>query len=102
MKKFLLVTVASLLLVGCSKPWLGDLPDTKPIQAPDLPVELSKKAEALPPIIDNTMGARELDAAETDRKYNEVAHQTNALIKFYDCVKDSVNNKKDIKQCLKD
>jgi hypothetical protein len=48
------------------------------------------------------MGGRELDAAETDRKYNEVAHQTNGLIKLYNCVKDSVNNKKDIKKCLKD
>lgn len=102
MKNILLVTVASLLLVGCNREWLGDLPTTKPVQVPDLPVKLAKKAEALPPLTDNTMGGREFDAAETDRKYNEVAHQTNGLIKFYNCVKDSVNNKKDIKQCLKD
>lgn len=102
MNRLVLVAFASLLLTGCNREFLGDLPTTQPVQVPDLPVKLSKPAERLPPLIDNTMGGREVDAAETDRKYNEVAHQTNGLIKLYNCVKDSVNNKKDIKQCLKD
>lgn len=102
MNKLVLVAFASLLLTGCNREFLGDLPDTKPVQVPDLPTQLSTPAEKLSPLTDNTMGGREIDAAETDRKYNQVAHQTNGLIKLYNCVKESVNNKKDIKQCLKD
>ena len=102
MNKLIIILFAAFLLTGCNRELLGDLPTTQSVQVPNLPVQLSKPATALPPIIDNTMGGRELDAAETDRKYNEVAHQTNGLIKLYNCVKDSVNNKKDIKKCLKD
>lgn len=102
MNKSIIILFAALLLTGCNRELLGDLPTTQSVQVPDLPVKLSERATALPPIIDNTMGGRELDAAETDRKYNKVAHQTNDLIKLYNCVKDSINNKKDIKKCLKD
>lgn len=101
MKYTIVLLTSFFLLTGC-KHWLGDLPDTKPVQVPELPAELSKKAERLPELTDNTMGGVVLDAAATDKKYNAVAHQTNSLIKYYNCVKASVNEKKDLKQCLQD
>lgn len=88
-------------LAGCKHTGIDlQLPETKPIQVPELPAELAKPAQKLPPLTDNTMGGRELDAVETDKKYNEVVFQVNNLIVFYKCVRQSVNERKDLERCL--
>lgn len=72
-----------------------------PIQLPELPTELSKKAVRLPDITDPTFGGIIQDATLTDQQYNSVAHQLNSLIDLYDCIRISTNQKKDPKnECL--
>lgn len=93
-----IVLILALTLSACTtKPGPGL---AKPIQVPELPSNLAVKAKALPPITDNTMGGLVIDGANTDMKYNEVAHQLNNVIDLYNCVKISINEKKDIKTCL--
>lgn len=99
---FLIAVCAALTACGGDKPDVLDgLPSSKPVVVPDLPPELAVPAKKLPPLTDNTMGGREVDAAETDKVYNNVAHQTNSLIKLYNCVKEAVNTKStEISKCL--
>lgn len=72
----------------------------KSVQIPDLPPNLAQKAEPLPPLTDPTMGGLVKSAIDTDMKYNSKAYQLNSLIDLYNCVKTSINDKKDIKSCL--
>jgi hypothetical protein len=70
-------------------------------QIPELPPELAIKAKALEPITDATMGGTQIQGAKDDMQYNSVAHQNNALIDIYNCVRNAVNNKgEDLKKCL--
>lgn len=97
MKKFLIL-VAAIALSACKT-----VPDTglaKPVQIPELPANLAVKAKSLPPITDNTMGGLVIEGANTDMKYNEVAHQLNNVIDLYNCIRVSINEKKEIKTCL--
>ena len=79
-------------------------PDTglasTPVQIPDLPPNLAQKAGPLPPLKDPSMAAQIEDATNTDMRYNSVSHQLNSVIDIYNCVKTSINEKKDIKTCL--
>lgn len=87
----------ALLLSACGHDAQTGL--AKPVRIPDLPTALATKATSLPPITDNSMGGIVLHGAEDDMQYNNVAHQLNAVIDIYNCVKESINKKKEIK-CL--
>jgi len=96
------VALASLLLLSaCMGSNQGTAPGVKPVQVPALPAELSKKAEKLPPITDNTMGGQVTEGVNSDRAYNAVAHQVNALIDVYVCVRETINNNRDPQTCFK-
>jgi len=97
----LLVPIASiLLLAGCANnppPTFG----VDPIEVPDIPEQLNKKAYALPPIEDSSLGGLVRSGNEAAAAYNEVAFRNNALIDFYNCVKESINEEAvEIEQCL--
>jgi len=95
MKKVLLLLFA---LSACAHK-----PDTglaHSVQIPDLPTSLAQKAGPLPPLKNTSMAALVEDATNTDIQYNSVSHQLNSLIDIYNCVKTSINEKKDIKTCL--
>lgn len=92
------IAAALLFLSACST--TGTPPGVESVRIPDLPAELSKRADRLPDLTDTSMGAAHVDGAKTDAKYNEVAHQTNRLIDFYGCVQRSINTRKDIKDCF--
>ena len=70
------------------------------VQIPDLPSNLAQKAGPLPPLTDPNIGPLINDATNTDMQYNSVSHQLNSVIDIYNCVKTSINEKKDIKTCL--
>lgn len=94
MKKTLLV-LALLLLSGCAT-----APDTglaTGVQIPPLPEKLAQKAGPLTLNQDTTMGGQVLDNTQNIRQYNDKAFQVNDLIDLYNCVRDAVNNKKEIK-----
>lgn len=67
------------------------------IQLPPLPAALAEKAKQLPASEDVTMGGQVQDNTSNIRSYNSVAFQTNYLIDLYNCVREAVNNKKEIK-----
>lgn len=69
------------------------------VQIPPLPDNLAQKAKALSASSDLTMGGQVKDNTHNIREYNGVSTQLNHLIDVYNCVKDSVNNKKELK-CL--
>lgn len=92
MKK--LVLVVSLLLTACGGKETGIAPA---VQIPPIPANLAQKADPLPPITDPTMGGLVQANIESSKKYNAVSFQLNKLIDLYDCVKEAVNNKKELK-----
>lgn len=93
MKK--LIIVAALLVSACaSKPDTGLAPA---VQIPPIPENLAQKAEPLPPVTDPTMGGLVQANIQSSRQYNSVSFQLNKLIDLYNCVRDSVNNKKEFK-----
>lgn len=92
------IAAALLFLSACST--TGTPPGVESVRIPDLPVELSKRAERLPELTDPSMGASHVDGSKTDAKYNGVAHHTNRLIDFYGCIQKSINTKKDPKDCF--
>ncbi len=69
---------------------------------PALPKTLAKRAGPLPPLTDPSVAGQQKDAADTDRRYNDVAHQLNNVLDAWDCVLDALNNEKDAKACFKD
>lgn len=90
-----LIIVAALAVSACAhKPDTGLAPA---VQIPPIPANLAQKAEPLPPITDPTMGGLVKANIESSKKYNAVSFQLNKLIDLYDCVKDAVNNKKELK-----
>ena len=95
MKKVLILLFA---LSACTH--TSDTGLTTHVQIPDLPSNLAQKAGPLPPLKDPTMGGLVEDGTNTDMQYNSVSHQLNNLIDLYNCVKTSINEKKDIKTCL--
>lgn len=95
-----LIVLPILLMVSACGATTGN-PGVKPVSIPPLPEVLAQRAERLPDLTDNTMGGRELDAAETDRRYNAVAHQVNSIITLYQCVEKSINNRENPNNCLK-
>jgi hypothetical protein len=104
MKKILLAMAMLAALGGCKTTPDLELGEAKAVQVPPLPEALSKRAERLPDITDPSMGGIQVDGVEADKRYNEVAHQNNALITIYNCVRDAVNARDASKaaQCMKD
>jgi hypothetical protein len=69
------------------------------VQIPPLPENLAQKAKALAPSNNLTMGGQVLDNAHNIREYNKVSTQLNHIIDVYNCMRESINNKKEPK-CL--
>ena len=93
MKKSILVLV--LLLAACKT--TGDTGLVTGVQIPPIPEKLAQKAGPLPPNEDITMGGQVKDNTHNIREYNAKAFQVNDLIDLYNCVREAVNNKKEIK-----
>lgn len=98
MNKFLLACMLSLMLISCGDKNI-ELGLAEPVKIPELPVGQFDKVGSLPPLEDPTFGAQQLDAAQTDIKYNEVGIKYNRLIDFYNCIRESINNDKE-PECL--
>jgi hypothetical protein len=96
MKKVIAI-ISCLALVACTtRPDTGLAP---PVQIPPLPEKLAQRAGPLPSSEDTTMGGQVLDNTRNIRAYNAAAYQVNDLIDLYNCVREAINNKKEIK-CL--
>jgi len=91
MKCFFIVTVVTMLFTGCATTEQQPIGLAKPVQVPALPPELSRKAARLPDIKDDTFGGIIKDGLETDKSYNAIAHQLNAVIDLYECVRKAMN-----------
>lgn len=89
------VLVLALLLSACKT--TPDTGLTTTVQIPPIPENLAQRAKSLPANTDTTMGGQVLDNTRTIREYNAVGFQVNDLIDLYNCVREAVNNKKEIK-----
>ena len=67
------------------------------VQVTPIPENLAQRAGPLPPNSDITMGGQVLDNTQNIRTYNEKAFQVNDLIDLYNCVREAINNKKEVK-----
>ena len=79
-------------------------PDTglaKPPAMPALPPELNQRAERLPDITDPSLGGLVIDGAETDRKYNDLAHRHNAVLKAWECIRRALAERSEAATCFK-
>ena len=88
------LVVILLFLAGCRTPDTGL---AEGVKVPPLPSQLSQKAGQLPPASDKTLAGQIRDNTSNIKAYNNQAYQTNALIDLYNCVKESINNKKEPK-----
>lgn len=93
MKK--LIIVAALLVSACAADKGTGLAPA--VQIPPIPENLAQKPKPLPPITDPTMGGLVQANVQSSREYNSVSFQLGKLIDLYNCVRDSVNNKKEMK-----
>lgn len=94
MKKVIAI-ISCLALVACTtRPDTGLAPS---VQVPPIPERLAQRAGPLPENTDVTMGGQVLDNTRNIRAYNAAAFQVNDLIDLYNCVREAVNNKKEIK-----
>lgn len=93
MKKSLIVV--ALLLSACKT--APDTGLTVGVQVPPLPEKLAQRAGPLPENTDITMGGQVQDNTRNIRAYNAAAFQVNDLIDLYNCVREAINNKKEIK-----
>lgn len=98
MKYVIYVVLFTIMLSGCARKPI-DLGLAQPVQVPELPKGEFEKVGPLPQITDRTLGAQQIDATQTDIKYNDVSTRYNRLIDFYNCIRVSVNNKEEPK-CL--
>lgn len=93
MRKSLIVV--ALLLSACKT--TTDTGLTTGVQVPPIPEKLAQRAGPLPENTDVTMGGQVLDNTRNIRAYNAAAFQVNDLIDLYNCVREAINNKKEIK-----
>lgn len=100
MNKILLLLLSILVLAGCKTVEDTGNAGVVPVRIPNPPAELIQKAKPLPELTDPTMGALVIDGVQSDMEYNAVGTRYNKLIDWTLCVVDSVNNKKDINECL--
>lgn len=92
MRKYIIAL--ALLLSACKTTDTG-LPTG--VQIPPIPENLAQRAGSLSPSSDATMGGQVKDNTNNIRQYNAKAFQVNDLIDLYNCVREAVNNKKEIK-----
>lgn len=83
----------ALLLASCAHS-VPDIGQTIPPKVPDLPADLSRRADRLPPLTDPTLEGLQRDAVTTDRAYNDVAGRLNSVLDVYECVKKAINSQK--------
>lgn len=95
-----LIVFTLLLLSACSHTEDTPVVGVTPVRVPDLIEPLNQKATRLPSISDRTMGGQVEAGIEAEIAYNDVAFRYNKLIDLYNCVKTSINNETEIKQCL--
>ncbi len=69
-------------------------------EMPELPATLAQKAGPLPPVTDGTLAGLQQEAAATDRAYNEVGHRLNNVIDAWNCVRVSLRDRKNPKECF--
>jgi hypothetical protein len=93
MKKFIII--AALLLSACKT--TEDTGLVTSVQVPPIPEKLAQRAGPLPASDNITMGGQVQDNTRNISAYNGVAFQVNDLIDLYNCVREAVNNKKEIK-----
>jgi hypothetical protein len=98
--KKLLLIAPFFLLAGCMGAGDPGLGLAVPPAMPDLPQQLAKKAEPLPPLTGTTLADREKELSSTEQAYNEKGTQLNALIDAWNCVKVSLKNRTDPSKCL--
>lgn len=89
------IIVLALLLSACKT--TTDTGLTTSVQIPPIPENLAQRAGPLTPNTDTTMGGQVSDNTTSIRHYNDKAFQVNDLIDLYNCVREAVNNKKEIK-----
>jgi hypothetical protein len=93
--KNVVLLAAVLMLSAC-----GDKEDTglaPQVRIPPIPDNLAQRARPLPLNSDTTMGGQVKDNTSNIIKYNAKSFQVNDLIDLYNCVREAVNNKKEIK-----
>ena len=88
------IIVLALLLSACKT---TDTGLTTSVQIPPIPEKLAQRAGPLTENTDTTMGGQVMDNTRSIRQYNDKAFQVNDLIDLYNCVREAVNNKKEIK-----
>lgn len=73
------------------------------VNVPGLPEALREEAPKLAPMVDGTIKGVMRDGAKTDSLYNDLRTRYNALVRFYDCVRDAVNESSSaaVEQCKK-
>lgn len=90
------VLVFAFLLSACN-------PKQSPIvsspRVPDLPANLAIAATNLPLISDTTMGTAHIQGVKDDMQYNALRDRYNNLLSLYNCIKESINKRKEVK-CL--
>lgn len=96
MKKYILLV---LLLSGCAHTQETVIVD--PPKVPRLPAHYDIKAARLPDIVDPSFGGIMVDGTESDIKYNSLSIKYNQLLDIYNCVRVSINERKDPITCLK-
>lgn len=94
MKKYIIIL--SLVLTACNNRETGLAHN---VQIPPLPAAIATKRTQLPPNNNTSMGGQVKDNTSSIRGYNSAAHQVNSLIDYFNCVRESINNKKEPK-CL--
>lgn len=110
------VLIALLLLSGCVTPKPdveiatngGDIVidgesvgESPPPKMPALPENFARRAQPLPPLTDPSLAGQQRSAIETDRAYNSVASQLNSVISAWECVRKSLNDNVEPKECFK-
>lgn len=91
MRKYIIIL--ALLLASCGKDTgLAPAP-----QIPPIPAALANKRGQLPPNNDISMGGQTIDNTNNIRSYNSAANQVNSLIDYFNCIRESINNKKEPK-----
>lgn len=114
-RKLIMVLAPMIALSACATPkpdvdiaTAGDivingenLGSAKAAEMPALPENLARRALPLPPLTDPTLAGQQRSAIETDRAYNGVATQLNSVLTAWECVRKSLNDNVDPKECFK-
>ena len=101
MKSKIMIMLLPLALAACATTKDEPVPSgVTAVRVPELPYPLNQRATRLPDITDNTMGGQVEAGIEADTAYNDVAFRYNNLIDLYNCVKDAINNKQEVEECL--